>query len=154
MTNVGTYIAIVGSLLGVIVGAFLQSHFLRRNQKDTRIAEWRNTAYSDFLNTVAQVATAQRHGKRDAVLEQLARLSDAKSRICVYGDPAVIRAIAEFWGKGAPLQTEGEILAYTKVCLEIRKSVGVSSALRSPDISQLLFNIDVHDVKTPSQNKA
>src|SRR5690606_37335972 len=100
MTNISTYIAILGSLFGVIVGVFLQSYFLRRNQKDTRLAEWRNSAYSDFLNSVALVATAQRHGKRDVVTEQLARLSDAKARICVYGAPMVIKELAEFWRHG------------------------------------------------------
>lgn len=151
MTNVGTYVAIIGSLLGVIVGAFLQSYFNRRNQQDTRLAEWRNTAYTDFLNAAALVATAQRHGKRDAVSEQLARLSDAKARICVYGDSAVIEQLAEFWRHGATLQTESEILAFTRVCLAIRKSAGVPGKLYSVDISQLLFSIDVRDTKTPAQ---
>jgi len=149
MTSISAYIAIFGSLAGVIVGAFLQSHFNRRNQKDTRLDEWRNSAYADFLNAVSLVATAQRHGKRDVVNEQLARLSDAKSRICVYGDKDVIHHIAEFWRHGATLQTESEILAFTQVCLAIRKSAGVSESLHSPDISQLLFSIDVRDTKTP-----
>lgn len=149
MTSISAYIAILGSLAGVVVGAFLQSHFNRRNQKDTRLDEWRNSAYADFLNAVSLVATAQRHGKRDLVNEQLARLSDAKSRICVYGDKDVIHHIAEFWRHGATLQTESEILAFTQVCLAIRKSAGVSDSLQSPDISQLLFSIDVRDTKTP-----
>ena len=152
MTNIGAYVAIIGSLVGVIVGAFLQSYFNRRNQKDTRISEWRNTAYTDFLNSAALVATAQRHGKRDAVTEQLARLSDAKARICVYGDPAVIEELAEFWRHGATLQTESEMLAFTRVCLAIRKSAGVPGKLYSPDISQLLFSVDVRDTKTPKKS--
>lgn len=151
MESIGAYIAIVGSLLGVIVGAFLQSHFVRRNQKDTRLAEWRNTAYADFLNATALVATAQRHGKREVVSEQLARLSDAKARICVYGDPSVVKELAEFWRHGATLQTEQEILAFTRVCLQIRKSAGVSGVLHSPDISQFLFSVDIGDTKTPSK---
>lgn len=149
MSNIGTLVAIVGSLLGVVLGAFLQSYFLRRNQKDTRLAEWRNTAYTDFLNATALVASAQRHGKRELVSEQLARLSDAKARICVYGDPSVIYKLAEFWRHGATLQTESEIIAFTRVCLAMRESIGVSGVLHSPEISQFLFSIDVKDTKTP-----
>jgi len=149
----GTYIAIIGSLLGVIVGAILQSHLVRKNQKDTRLSEWRNTAYTDFINAATLVATAQRHGKRDVVSEHLARLSDAKARICVYGDAAVIGELAEFWRHGATLQTESEILAFTRVCLTIRKSLGVSGKqINSPDISQLLFSVDVKNTKTPRVN--
>ncbi len=144
------YIAIIGSLLGVIVGAVLQSYLVRRNQKDNRLLEWRNTAYTDFINAATLVATAQRHGKRDVVAEHLARLSDAKARICVYGDASVIAEIAEFWRHGATLQTESEILAFTRVCLSIRKSLNVSgAAINFPDISQLLFSIDVKDIKIP-----
>jgi hypothetical protein len=149
----GAYIAIIGSLLGVIVGAILQSYLVRRNQKDNRLLEWRNTAYTDFINAATLVATAQRHGKRDVVSEHLARLSDAKARICVYGDAFVIAELAEFWRHGATLQTESEILAFTRVCLTIRKSLDVSgTATNLPDISQLLFSIDVKDIKTPKVN--
>uniref|UniRef100_UPI003565957B hypothetical protein n=1 Tax=Immundisolibacter sp. TaxID=1934948 RepID=UPI003565957B len=148
-TNMSAYIAIASSLFGIVVGALLQSYFNRRNQKDTRLDEWRNSAYADFLNAVSAVATAQRHGKRDVVAEQLARLSDAKARICVYGDTNVIHSIAEFWRHGATLQTESEILAFTRVCLAIRASAGAAGEIHSPDISQLLFSIDVRDTQTP-----
>jgi hypothetical protein len=152
MTNLPAYIAIAGSLFGVVIGALLQSYFNRRNQKDTRLDEWRNAAYADFLNAVSSVATAQRHGKRDLVIEQLARLSDAKARICVYGDANVIHCIAEFWRHGATLQTESEILSFTKVCLAIRESAGALGKLHLPDVSQLLFSIEVRDTPTPKSN--
>lgn len=149
MTELPAYIAIAGSFLGVVIGALLQNYFNRRNQKDTRLDEWRNSAYADFLNAVSAAATAQRQGKRDVVTEQLARLSDAKARICVYGDTKVIRSIAEFWRHGATLQTEAEVLAFTRVCLAIRASAGAAGEIHSPDISQLLFGIDVRDTQTP-----
>lgn len=150
MNAISTYIAIIGSLFGVVVGAILQSYLLRRNQKDTRISEWRNTAYTDFINAATLVATAQRQGKRDTVSDQLARLSDAKARICVYGDAEVISELAEFWRHGATLQTESEILAFTRICLKIRESLEVPGRkINSFDISQLLFSIDVKNVATP-----
>lgn len=152
MTNMSAYIAIASSLFGVVIGALLQSYFNRRNQKDTRLDEWRNAAYADFLNAVSAVATAQRHGKRDVVTEQLARLSDAKARLCVYGDASVIHSISEFWRHGATLQTESEILSFTRVCLAIRESAGAVGKIHSPDVSQLLFSIDVRDTPTPKSN--
>lgn len=152
MTNIPSYIVIIGPLLGVVIGALLQSYFNRRNQKDTRLDEWRNAAYADFLNAVFAVATAQRHGKRDIVTEQLARLSDAKARICVYGDANVIHSISVFWQHGATLQTELELLAFTRVCLAIRESVGAVGKMHSSDVSQLLFSIDVRDTPTPKSN--
>jgi hypothetical protein len=97
-----------------------------------------------------QFFKAQRQGKRDTVSDQLARLSDAKARICVYGDAEVISELAEFWRHGATLQTESEILAFTRICLKIRESLQVPGRkINSPDISQLLFSIDVKNVATP-----
>ena len=145
------YIAIFGSLIGVIVGAILQYYLTHISQKDSRLSEWRNTAYADFINAASIVATAQRHGKREVVTEQLGKLSDAKARICVYGDAEVIKDLADFWRHGATLQTESEILAFTRVCLTIRKSLGVpGEMIHSPDISQLLFSVDVKNTKTPT----
>ncbi|EOX3409941.1 hypothetical protein ACPFT9_003540, partial [Vibrio cholerae] len=73
-----------------------------------------------------------------------------KSRICVYGDASVVQHLASFLRAGGTLQTEQEILSFTYLCMEIRKSVGMSDKLLlSQDISQLLFSVDVKDTKTP-----
>lgn len=143
-------VPIVG-VLGVIIGAFLQGFFNRKNQAVNNLSELQNRAYSDFLNTVSKIAVAQRGNQRDTVTEQLSNLADAKSRICVYGHAAVVGHLAEFLRAGGTLQTESEILSFTSLCLQIRRSVGMrDKEIQPSDISQLLFSIDVKDVKTPS----
>lgn len=137
-------------VLGVVLGALLQGVFNRKNQKVNNLSELQNKAYSDFLNSVSKIAVAQRKSQRNVVNEELANLADAKSRICVYGDSVVVQGLAEFLRLGGTLQTEQEILSFTRLCLQIRKSVGMQDKeLFSSDISQLLFSIDVKDTKTP-----
>lgn len=149
-----TLIAVCGSIVGVVVGVVLQSLLSKRDQQDTRLAEWRNMAYTDFLNAAALVATAQRHGKTDEIADHLARLADAKTRICIYGDAQVIKELAEFWRHGATLQTESEILSFTRVCLKIRESLNIPGAkIYSPDISQLLFSTNVANYPTPKGSR-
>ncbi len=135
-------IAALLSILGVVVGAFLQNYLSRQNNEAKQLLESRNQAYIDFFEAVSLVTAAQRMGKREQELEQLARLAHAKARICIFGEESVVKRLATFWEAGATLQTESEILAFTRFVLDIRKSLGVKDKeLLSAEISQLLFSI-------------
>ncbi|PLK49480.1 hypothetical protein [Uliginosibacterium sp. TH139] len=137
-------------LLGVGFGAWLQAHLTRKNNTNSKLAELQNNSYSDFLNSASAIAVAQRAGNRARVDAELAILADAKARICVYGHAAVIQELAKFIRAGGTLQTESEILSFTRLCICIRKSVGMGNELVAlPDISQLLFSVEVSNVPTP-----
>jgi hypothetical protein len=130
------------SILGVVVGCFLQHYFTRRNNEAKQLLESRNQAYIDFLEAVSLVVSAQRLADRKQELEELARLTDAKARICIFGEESVVRKLATFWEAGASLETESEILAFTRFCLDIRKSLGLKDKeLLISEVSQLLFSI-------------
>jgi len=130
------------SILGVVVGAFLQNYFAKQNNQAKQLLESRNQAYVDFLEAVSLVVAAQRMGKREQVVEQLARLTHAKARICIFGEESVVRRLATFWAAGASLETESEILAFTRFCLDIRSSLGLrDKAHLSTEVSQLLFAV-------------
>lgn len=144
-----TIVPVIG-VLGVVIGALLQGFFNRKNQAANNLSELQNKAYSDFLNSVSKIAVAQRKDQRTVVAEELSNLADAKSRICVYGHASVVHHLADFLRAGGTLQTEEEILSFTRLCLQIRESVGMrDKELYPSDISQLLFSIDVKNVKTP-----
>jgi hypothetical protein len=139
---VSTAVTALLSILGVVVGAFLQNHFARQNNQAKQLLESRNQAYVDFLEAVSLVVAAQRMGKKEQELEQLARLTHAKARICIFGEESVVRRLASFWAAGASLETESEILAFTRFCLDIRHSLGLKDKeLLSAEVSQLLFAI-------------
>ena len=130
------------SIFGVVVGAFLQNHFARQTNKAKQLLESRNQAYIDFMEAVSLVASAQREGRREQEQEQLARLNYAKARICMFGEESVVRQLATFWEAGATLETESEILAFVRVVLEIRKSLGLKDKeFLNAEVSQLLFAI-------------
>ena len=112
-------------ILGVVVGALLQGFFNRKNQVASSLSELQNKAYSDFLNSVSKIAVAQRKDQRTAVTGELSNLADAKSRICVYGHASVVHHLADFLRAGGTLQTEQEILSFTRLCPQIRGSVGM-----------------------------
>ncbi len=130
------------SILGVVVGAFLQNYLARQNNEAKQLLESRNQAYIDFFEAVSLVVSAQRLGNGEQELEQLARLTHAKTRICIFGEESVVRRLATFWEAGATLETESEILAFTRFVLDIRKSLGLKDKkLLHTEVSQLLFAI-------------
>lgn len=98
-------IASLLSIIGVVVGAFLQNYLARQNNEAKQLLESRNRAYIDFFEAVSLVVSAQRLGKREQELEQLARLTHAKARICMFGQESIVRQLASFWEAGATLET-------------------------------------------------
>lgn len=137
-----TAITALLSILGVVVGAFLQNYLSRQNNEAKQLLESRNQAYIDFFEAVSLVVSAQRMSKKEQELEQLAKLTHAKARICMFGEESVIKQLATFWGTGASLETESEILAFTRFILDIRKSLGLKDKeFLNAEVSQLLFAI-------------
>ncbi|MOA55509.1 hypothetical protein D3C78_1793130 [compost metagenome] len=62
----------------------------------------------------------------------------------------MIQELAKFIRAGGTLQTESEILYFTRLCICIRKAVGMGDeAVALPDIAQLLFRVEVSNVQTP-----
>ena len=138
-----TAITALLSILGVLAGALLQHRLSRRSHHETHLLEARNAAYIDFLEAVSLVVAAQRMGNRQREIEQLARLTHAKARICIFGEEHVVRRLATFWAAGATLETEQEILAFTRFCMDIRKSLGIKDKeFLQSEVSQLLFAIN------------
>lgn len=132
------------AILGVAVGALLHYFLTKRHQKENQVTEWRNKAYVDFLEAISVIVASQRKGDKKATIDQLSKLADAKSRICIYGEAEVIKQLAEFWRNGATLETESELLAFSRFCQKIRKSIGIKSDIEAlEDITQLLFSIDI-----------
>lgn len=137
-----TAITALLSILGVVVGAFLQNYLAKQNNQQKQLLESRNKAYVDFLEAVSLVVAAQRMGKKERELEELAKLTNAKARICIFGEESVVRQLATFWAAGTSLETESEILAFTRFCLGIRKSLGLKDKeFLIGEVSQLLFAI-------------
>lgn len=130
------------SIFGVIVGAALQWWFARRGNEHKQLLELRGKAYADFFESTAQLVSARRLGEREHEAELLAKLTDAKVRICIYGEESVIRELAKFWSAGASFETESGILAFTRFCMSVRGSLGMpSDTSLSGDVASLLFGI-------------
>lgn len=104
------------AILGVIVGALIHFSLSKKSQKEQQLIEWRNKAYIDFLKAISFVVASQRKGDNKVTIESLAKLADAKSRICIYGEAEIINQLVKFWREGATLETESEKNKRGQVC--------------------------------------
>ena len=93
MTIVASF---VSAIVGLIIGAVLQYYSSRRLDAARHFQELRTRAYADFIGAVAETANAARKRDDALQLDALARATDAKIRILLYGSEAVVNAVAEF----------------------------------------------------------
>lgn len=132
----------LSSLVGGVLGVLLTHVFsIKRKQRD-ELAEFRLKAYVDFINAASRLVSARRVGRTADEIEELAALNDAKIRICICADPKVVEALVKFWKYGGTLEREREILAFTRLCLQIRESLGNSrNDIVHMEISNTLFKL-------------
>ena len=132
-------LSFISALLVALVTHFLSSN---RNRKD-ELEELRLKAYTDFINAASRLASARRIGHTKDELKDLAVLNDAKTRICVCGDPEIVIKMADFWEKGGTLEKESEIAAFTQLCYSIRKSLGHDDKIWGRvNLSNTLFKLE------------
>jgi hypothetical protein len=133
------FISLMTAMLVALITHFLTSHRNRKNDFEGL----RLKAYADFIRAASGVASARRAGNTRDKLIDLAALNDAKARICICGDGDVVEKMAEFWKHGGTLEKEQEILAFTRLCYSIRKSLGQDDKIWSRvELSSILFQLE------------
>ncbi|MGJ0489623.1 hypothetical protein [Methylobacter sp.] len=131
------------SFMSAVIVAVLGHFFSIKRKRRDELTELRLKAYADFINAASRLVAARRMGRIVDELDELAALNDAKTRICIYADAPVVKALVEFWKHGGTLEGEKEIIAFTRFCMRIRESLGnANSDLQSIDISNTLFKLE------------
>jgi hypothetical protein len=131
-------------VLGVLLGAGLQYYFSRASDTRKQLETLRTTAYIDFIRSVSALATYQRLNNPAMAGEAELLMTDAKTRIAVYGSNAVVNAIAAFWRGGAVLDTPERMRAFTGILQKIRtECLPPAQAVLDREINQLLFSEDL-----------
>jgi hypothetical protein len=125
------------SLVGVIVGAFLQSFFQLRRERATQKQALKIKAYTDYLQAVSTLSgkVVERHN------EARIALTDAKMRILIYGSKDVITNIAMLDRVGSNLRSSEGANAFVSVTSAMRGDSDQSTVTRE-DITQILFSRD------------
>ena len=105
-------------MASVLVGAILQYFFTRAAETRKELRALRRQAYVDYLRAVTAVATAKDREERRIAL---APLTDAKTRIAVYGGSDVVAALARFEQAGPSLIEGPGLMAFTELASAMRE---------------------------------
>ncbi|SFL69341.1 hypothetical protein SAMN05421830_1053 [Desulfomicrobium norvegicum] len=136
-------LTILISLLSSVIAAVTTHYLASRRKKYEVLTEFRIKAYVDFINAATKLVAARRLGRVEDELEDLAILNDAKTRICICADAEIVKELGNFWISGGTFEQEEEILAFTRMCMSIRKSLGNKKYdLMDLGISNILFKIE------------
>ena len=123
-------------IIGLFVGAGLQYWASRASDARRALRELRTTAYVDYLRCVSESAHSKSSDKPQLALIRQ-RAADAKTRICIYGELAVVEALSIFERGGATTVTDTGRKNFLKLCEQMR----IGSANNASNVSR--ENLDV-----------
>ena len=132
---------VVLPILGVVIGATLQYLFTRVLEEQRHQRNLKTQSYVDFVRNFVGAHFAR---EKDKEQEFISSLSDATTRIGIYGAKEVIEAIANIkrvsanYKKGNVSESEF-IHSFIGVIQAIRKDNLPKEKVSDKDISQLLF---------------
>ena len=125
-------------LVGVLVGASLQYAFGRTLELRKHLQSQKAQAYADYCRAFSSIATVGRSK------EALSQLTDAKTRVCIYGSPSVVRLLGEFEREGAKTDTGERRRLVSNLVAAMRADIGGSgrSPANAEDLGVVLFGSD------------
>jgi uncharacterized protein (DUF433 family) len=142
-----SFISVVTAMIavtGVLLGAGAQYFFSQRTDVDNQYRLLRTNAYVDFIKSTAGIAIAQKMNDPAKQLEFTIQLTDAKSRIGLYGSKAVVSATADFFRKYAALKSPEALSSFSSIVTTMRAETrGGDEKIPNADVGQLLFGIDL-----------
>lgn len=131
-------------ILGVILGAFFQ--FLFSKNKDNRQLKraLETQAYTDYLRAIVGLSMSQRFNDEEKKREYLSALTEAKSKISIYGSKEVIESLADFEREGANVTTDKQKSLFIKIGQAMRNTnINSAEKVLDKDFGQLFFSIDL-----------
>lgn len=131
-------------IVGVIVGAFLQFHFSKNKDNRQLKRALETQAYTDYLRAVVGLSMSHRFNDEEKKREYLSALTEAKSKISIYGSKEVIESLADFEREGANVNTDRQKTLFIKIGQAMRNTnINSTEKVLDKDFGQLFFSIDL-----------
>lgn len=136
-------LAIVGPILGLLLGASLQYHFTRRNELTKHYENLKTQAYVDFAKSAAGIALWQRTGNAEEEMKAKILMTDAKCRIAIYGSRQVVENLANFFRNHGALETPEAVAAFIVAIQAMREESAITKdKVTDKEIRQLVVGQD------------
>ena len=125
-------------LVGVLTSALVQFYLGRQSEKNKKVIEIKTQAYLDLVNIVSEIASSARHGNQRN-LEQLQKLTQAKSRVILIGSNNLVLKVHNFFVNHKALDSEDSFMAFSSIVQEMRKDLFGNSDIPEKLLTESLF---------------
>ncbi|MDD5087278.1 MAG: hypothetical protein PHI18_00570 [bacterium] len=133
-------ISVLGPVVGFLVGTLMQAVFAQKMERQKRNAELIASAFSDFVEGIARAKFAVQSEDLSEQLEALSLQTEAKVKLCVYGSPSVVQALASLERTSMKMSDPNAANALISVCRTVRNEVYKKKhAVDDADIQVILF---------------
>ncbi len=130
-------VALIG-IIGVGASALIQYYLGRRNEINKKAVDIRAQAYLDLVNVVSEIASSSKHGE-NRNLEQLQKLTQAKSRVVLIGSDCVVKELHRFCTEYGVLNTNESFNAFSGIVAAMRLDLSGNNTLTNDLLSEALF---------------
>ena len=130
--------AAIASLVGIVLGAFIQFYFSKYLEQQRYRREIRTKAYTDYMNCICDHANQcyERQSSEGRALGS--RTADAKCRVCLYGSSETIEMFARFERLGATMNTDEQCDAFVNMVAAMRND-SINDASIEPENLRLVL---------------
>ncbi len=130
-------VALIG-LVGVLSSALVQYYLGRQSEQNKKAVEVRSQAYLDLINSVSEIAGASKHAVERSV-NQLQKLTQAKSRVALIGSDEVVSAVNQFWKNHGSLDSDEAFRSFSLIVAAMRKDLSGKNTLPDNVLKEVLF---------------
>ncbi|MFW7524325.1 hypothetical protein ACODM8_09295 [Vibrio ostreicida] len=137
--DIKVVVALIG-IGGVLSSALVQFWLGSRTEKKKKHVEIRSSAYLDFLNVVAEIASSATHSEQRSV-EQLKQLNQSKTRVILLGSKAVVTTVNSFFQKHDSLGNKESYLSFSKIVKAMRSDLSGCDEIELSVLCESLFGV-------------
>jgi len=134
-------VALIG-LTGVAASALIQFYLGKLASLSKKAIDLKGTAYVDLVQAVSSIAASSKAGKgRNAA--QFEKLTDAKTRVIMFGSDKVILKFNEFFVKYGVLDNEGAANSFSSMVSEMKRDISGKHGLSDKLLQEALFGKEI-----------
>ncbi len=147
--------SIGASLITGFCAGLVAHKFASKRNRENDLANFKLQAYSDFIESASKVAASRKMGNVESDLEDISKMNDAKNRIILSGEKAVIESVIKFWERGGTLEKESELLAFRDLTNNMRESLGHDRRdLFGVELTDTIFQLEPSSYSYRSEKSA
>ena len=122
-------------IVGILVGATIQSYYSKRSDTKKQALTFKSQAYVDYLMCVSESARIG-HMENSQISNLYSKAANAKTRIAVFGSKDVAKNLAEFIELGESINSNESASAFIGLCQAMREDyLDIESA---PDMDSII----------------